>query len=152
MLRSRKILGIDPGKQGALALLDGQGNFIDMKDMPIIKVGKRVEVDPVGITAIIDAWGPTFAVVEQQGPRRGSGGGVATFSLGRNYGSLTAALSIAKVAWVAVTPLTWKKRMGVTKEKATSEAAVRRRFPQVKCKRHDHAEALLIAEYGRLYG
>ena len=151
IVQSRKILGVDPGVKGALALLDAQGNVLELRDMPIVKISRRAEVDPVGIHDLLRMWRPTLAVIETQGPRKGVGGGASTFSLGRNYGCLTAALSIGKIAWVSVTPLVWKKKMRVTKEKATSMAAVSRRFPHVHCSRHDHAEALLIAEYGRLY-
>lgn len=84
------------------------------------------------------------------------------FSMGDSRGTLRSLillmgeLSGTRVQLETPRPVTWKPKMGVTADKATSIARARLLFPQVnlippRCRtpRSGMAEALLLAEYGR---
>lgn len=64
-------LGIDPGKSGAIAVLDELGGFEKVLSTPVVKAGKgggRAEYDLVEIRTVLDGWrraGQLFVTVEK---------------------------------------------------------------------------------------
>lgn len=156
------VLGIDPGLDGALALLDGNA-LVMAGALPTAEdtTGKRTICSRAFATflqALVPR--PDLTVIEavHAFPRDHP---VSAFSFGRTYGQLLAVLEVLEMPLIRVPPEAWKKRVlaGCDKGKDASIAYVRQRWPLANLRRttksrkdsHDYAEAILLAEYGRLY-
>lgn len=148
-----RILGIDPGLTGALALLDlASPGTVVVNDMP--KVHK--EVDPAGLADAIRQFAPDIAVLEEVGPMPHDGVKQA-FSFGQSYASARVACLLLHVPLHLVRPQAWKghfRLRGGPEGKELGRALALRRFPasaksfDLK-KHHNRAEAALLALYGR---
>ncbi len=140
-------VGIDPGKSGAIAVIDAEGCFVS-----VVKL-KETEQDiwtwmvkELGI-----GYGKSghFAVLEKVGamPRQGLS---STFKFGVSYGFCRGILTANRIRFEEVTPAKWQGALGCrTKgDKNITKAAAQRLFPTVKIT-HANADALLLAEYAR---
>jgi crossover junction endodeoxyribonuclease RuvC len=111
-------VGVDPGKLGAIALVDSYGELVDVYDMPVVAkiVSGRllIELEDWDVGA---RFGPV--VIEDLHARPGNGS-IATFSLGRSVGVVEGVFGALGLPIVYVSPLKWKKAMGVTSDKETS--------------------------------
>jgi len=58
---NKAIVGVDPGLSGALALV---GPKLLTARMPVRMNGKKRVVDAAEVSALLKAWGPTHAVIE----------------------------------------------------------------------------------------
>lgn len=151
------VLGIDPGVNGAVALLSAEGDLIDVVDMPTLADGtggKRAINAPL-LAAQIRTWAPTLAFCEFVGARPGEGP-VGAFSFGRCRGVIEGTLGASGIPVQMLAPAWWKRRAGIApgtdrKDEARSKAIARwpsmaDRFAR---KRDDgRAEACLIAAAG----
>lgn len=148
-------LGVDPGKKGALALIDDDGRLVDVHDMPDATgaaLGALIGVllaDHAPHTVKV-AW------VEQVGSMPGQGH-MNVFTFGAGYGALLGALGALEVPVELRTPNVWKKAMRVTRDKAGSRQRAAELWPSeaarfARVKDDGRAEAALIAEYGRRCG
>jgi hypothetical protein len=113
-----KILGIDPGAKGGIAIVDTTTMKIDYGvRMPTIKYRGKTLVDPRAIYQPFVRF--DVAVIEwvHAMPKQGV---VSSFSFGRACGAIeTVALLMAnKVCWV--TPREWKKHFGLSSDKQES--------------------------------
>lgn len=142
-----RILGVDPGVTGGLALLDGTA--IRVWEIPLV----GGEVDANAMERIVRDAGADMAAIERASSRPGQGV-ASVFRYGRAYGTLLAVLALAEIPHHLVTPAAWKKayRLGADKEQARALAV--RTWPahsdQFRAKsKHGLAEAALIALYGR---
>ena len=166
-----KIVGIDPGHKGGLALIDGTtGLLLDVRRMPIwrrkLASGKVRELeDPVKISHIFREWKAEFYYLEDV---NGFGmGATASFSFGRGVGVILGAIGgVSGMVATLVAPQTWKgsmglllpKKLGVTEKqhkealKAAAIARAKKLFPaQADVLNHDGcAEAALIGTWGLL--
>lgn len=149
-----RILGVDPGGSGALALLTPEE--LRISDMPVflVKRGKsaKPEIDVHALLALLDEWKPHVCYFEQVGGIPGQSASAA-FNFGRIAGSCEAIVK-TYARFVFVTPATWKKAMGVSGDKDDSRAKATNLFParaaDFRRKKDDgRAEAALLAEYGR---
>lgn len=148
------ILGIDPGLSGALALYDPEDGTLCIHDMPTTeRRGKRF-VDEYELARIVDAWAPKIreAWLETATPRPGTGVGILATSL-RNYGLIRGVIVANFIPLHDTPPATWKRAMGVTKDKKTSRDKASELLPAHaplfrRVKDSDRAEASLIALYG----
>lgn len=156
-------IGIDPGKTGFLAILDG-GRYAAFATPTIAAAkGNKTQYDEAGMARILSSMCPraaVFAVVEKQQafPKQG---GASNFTTGYGYGLWVGILSALCIPFQAVHPTTWKKAMLRDQpgddQKVRSVLAAQQLFPQVdfrrtpQCRKPDHnmAEAFLLAEYGR---
>lgn len=137
-------IGIDPGKSGAMSIIDDSGAHAFAFDTDAY------------ITALGSIVGDAFAVVEHVGamPKQGV---VSSFNFGMNFGWIQGALSAFRVPYELVRPQKWKREFSCTSDKNSSIEVAKRLFPDVslfrtaRCtKEHDGiAEALLMAEYAR---
>lgn len=142
-------VGIDPGANGAIAVLDSIGR-------PIITI-KLKDATPH------DVWkqctehfalrqGPVYAVLEKvaSSPQMGV---CSAFSFGAVAGMLRAFLVAGDVPFEEVSPSKWQGALNCrTKgEKNVSKAKAQELFPMVKVT-HANADALLLAEYARKFG
>lgn len=86
----RKILGIDPGKDGGLSIVDEQFNLIASIHMPTINLGgNKRRVDPRPIFDFITLHQPELTVVELVGAMPGNGVN-SMFSFGDAFGVVRA--------------------------------------------------------------
>lgn len=154
------ICGIDPGIDGALALLDRAGNALDVVDMPTIKVRiggtLRARVDPHGLRGKLLEWAPAHVVIEEIAPRKGDGARAVV--LGIAFGQAEGVVVGLGLPLVLASPREWRRQTGVSAEsydgrKAQSLIVARNLFPgmavKLKAAAHaDRAEALLLARWG----
>lgn len=147
-------IGIDPGLKGAIgALVDG---YPSVYDMPVLNSHIQVRAFVGIIDDIRAGWGrdkEIMVYIEKQQAMPGQGLS-STFKNGANYGSLLTALTLLNVAFDDIPPQTWKKAMGLTKEKELSREKALQLFPLCahdlqRKKDEGRAEALLLAEYCR---
>lgn len=139
-------IGIDPGKDGALAVLYPDGSVYVL---PFDKAG-YVSV----LTGLHEGY--VKAILEHVGAMPGQGS-VSMFHFGENFGWLQGVLDTLMIPYELVRPQKWKKEFSCTSDKNTSIKVAKRLFPKTdlrrtpKCKGpHDGiCEALLMAEYGR---
>lgn len=154
---SARILGIDPGLSGALALLttDMRLEIFDMPTLEIERGGKsRRAVDTHALAKLVRQLVPTVALVETVGPRPGQG--VASmFQFGRVVGQIEGTLSALEIPVVQITAPVWRRYFSVPEGKDGSRLSASSWMPAYAERWHrkgDHgrAEASLIALYGAL--
>jgi len=146
------IIGIDPGKQGALALIvDGQ--LADVEDMPMIDKRVNVAVLAAWITEHHRMYGITKVVIENVHSMPGQG--VATmFRMGRSFGEVIGCVVALGHVVEFVPPQTWKRAMGlIGKDKNASRQLATDLYPSwaqtfARVKDDGRAEAVLIARWG----
>jgi hypothetical protein len=151
-----RIVGVDPGALGALALIENTG-LVSVHDMPALKVqrgkGEKTEVDGYSLAALLRELRADIAYVEQVGGMTGQSASAA-FNFGRACGAVEYALKTLGVRVELVPPGTWKRALRVKPGKDDSRATAMRFWPGMagefkRVKDTDRAEAALIAEYGR---
>lgn len=149
-----RILGIDPGKTGALVNME-DGKIIETLLMPVngkeLDLGKIAEwighID-LGCVEKASAW-----------PGQGVTG---MFRFGESYGAIKGILAALDIPTRLVTPQAWKKLVlaGTNRDKDAAIAHVRRVYPEVKLvpdgSRKPHSglvDAVCISEFGwRVFG
>jgi crossover junction endodeoxyribonuclease RuvC len=148
-------LGVDPGLSGAVAAVDARGHVHLLEDLPTVTRGNgrvKRELDAAGLAHLLRpiAADIKVAVVEQVGSMPGQGV-ASVFSLGHSAGVIVGVISALQVPLQLVTPATWKKAMGLGRDKAMSRTVASRMYPSTNLSRvkdHGLAEALLLARYG----
>lgn len=152
-----RVLGVDPGCGGAIALLDG-GRLEAVHDMPVFRIlrgkSEKREVDGYRLGNLIRELKPDIAFVELVGGITGQSA-PAAFNFGRASGGVEYALKALGVRVELVPPGTWKKAMKVNASKDGARASACARWPGVaawfaRVKDDGRAEAALIAEWGRV--
>jgi crossover junction endodeoxyribonuclease RuvC len=152
-----KILGVDPGIRGGLAIVsinDGAApQLVDAIDIPVTGVGAKERVDVLAIRTWIIAHAPQHALIEraQAMPKQGASSG---FKYGRATGALEAVLACCEIPMTVIEPSMWKKfhqLRGGDKEAARQRAL--QLFPAAHAllarkKDHGRGEAALIALFG----
>ena len=152
-----RILGIDPGVRGGLALVeinDGAApQLLEAIDIPVTGVSAKERVDVLAIRAWVMAHQPQHAYIEraQALPKQGASSG---FKYGRATGAIEAAIACCEIPLTIVEPAVWKKAhhlRGGDKEGARQRAL--QLFPSAHAllarkRDHQRAEAALIALYG----
>jgi Holliday junction resolvasome RuvABC endonuclease subunit len=150
-----RVLGIDPGAAGALALV--QGHTIRIYDMPSLSVRRgrsdKDEIDGWALMALLRDLQPEVAYIEQVGGIEGQSASSA-FNFGRAAGAPEYLLMGMGVRFARVSPIRWKKALRIKSGKDDARIEAMRRWPfmaaEFRKRRPDFAEAALIAEYGRL--
>ena len=169
------VIGIDPGKKGAIAALGLTKGVLEVRPMPMIAGGKnRPEYDIRSITEYLKGYRTDCCLVTVErsqplsmirNPRRPDAeafkpGSIAQFNRGvqRGFEWLLTAL---EMPFQLVAPRSWMKVMHAgapgADTKQRSIIAAQRLFPHVdlrrspRCRKDDDgiAEALLLAEFGR---
>lgn len=160
-----KVLGVDPGLQGALALYDPTDDTLDVRDMPTLVLpkaggGKRTELDLYALAQIMDEWAPqqVRAFIEQVGPTPQMGV-TSSFSFGGSFWAVRMACAAHFIPIEMVTPQVWKRALQV-KAGAGKSDAVRARASALlpahakhwtRVKDEGRAEATMIALHGARY-
>lgn len=147
-------MGIDPGREGAWALVDRDGRGLWVEDLPY--VSNRLDTH-----ALLRTWrlqmgselSDVRAAIEHplayvnQSP---------TFNLtsGINYGQLVGALAVCGIAFEEVMPAAWKSKVGLNADKEKSRLKAIQAYPhfarELQFKKNDgRAEALWLGEFER---
>lgn len=151
------ILGIDPGKTGALViarhLAGKKSTLLAWLDMPICSRSGRV--DGAKIAQWLDEhWEVDLtAVIESVGVMNGSEGRVSMFNFGCSFGVVLGVLGALGIKTQLVTPSVWKSVMGLNSDKNTSLSMAKSRFPshaEIFSRKKDdgRAEAALLSVFG----
>jgi crossover junction endodeoxyribonuclease RuvC len=142
-------LGIDPGARGGLAILDGTG-LVEAIRMPILAHGSRTLVDTAEIAKFAGFHTePLDVIVIELVHSMPKQGVASSFAFGRAAGAVEgwAVSTGLPVNWT--TASSWKKRLGLGKDKRASLDAARLHFgydPRWGVLANDGlAEAALIA-------
>jgi crossover junction endodeoxyribonuclease RuvC len=153
------VLGVDIGATGAIALLEDNGQLVDVWDMPCLRDGpaNRRTVNAPLLAEIIYKSHAGRAFVERVGPRPMEGA-VGAFAFGDAKGVVRGCLAAAAIPAVFITPVTWKRVVGIPpgkdmKDMARSNAI--NRWPSLAAKfarkmDDGRAEAALIGLAGLL--
>lgn len=152
---SKRVLGIDPGKLGGFAVLDMEGNVIDIRKMP---------ETPQDILGYLRKYCSTelfgndcVCYMERVGTGMPGQSSKATATFARHNGHLEMALLALGIKTNEVTPNKWMKHYQLGKSSDYSKTEWKNRlkgkaqqlFPKEKITLNV-ADALLLAEYGRI--
>lgn len=153
-----KIIGVDPGAFGAVAIVDTETTDLVMIDMPTLKVkrGPRL-VNQVDAASLAEALRPYaseihHAYVEKTWSMAGQGV-ASSFAFGRAGGVLEGVLAGLGISATLVTPQTWTKSMRRFGGKDASRERAVELFPEYaktfsRKKDDGRADAALIAVWG----
>jgi len=152
-------IGIDPGLDGAIAVLDEKGMCVGLYDTPslLVKGGRKAKREYEIVMMrnyLLQNAGPhgtTMAGLEKvhSMPEQGV---ASSFSFGRGLGLWEGLLAGLHIPYTMITPQRWKKAMmdGMGKEKDASRLRAQQLFPSADLslkKHHGRADALLIAYF-----
>lgn len=144
-----KVLGIDPGINGAIALLGGGAILVD--NLPTMGEGKRRVVNATQLTAMIEEVEPTVAILEKVHAMPAQGVS-SSFRFGQAFGTIEGIIGALRVPLHYVSPVAWKKHFRLPADKDAARAMATKLYPLLadrlsRKKDIDRAEALLIARY-----
>ena len=153
-----RIIGIDPGLSGGIAVLDDLKIF-DVFDMPIMSEGKKNknQLNSAQLVNIIKKHtvsGSTFVIVEQVSAMPGQGV-TSMFNFGQTFGSIKGICAALNLPIFYVRPAKWKKHFElINSSKDASRTKVIEMYPSIssrlsKKKDVNKADAILIARYFR---
>ncbi len=149
-------LGIDPGASGGIAALQVGDEPAMAWPMPETEreIFDRLRMIQTGGLV---GWPEADVKCYMEAVHSFPGQGVASsFTFGKGYGFLRGVLVALHIPLIDVSPMKWKKALGITftaqdskkDKKNGSKALAQQWFPHLKIT-HAISEALLIAEYGR---
>jgi len=148
------VLGIDPGKNGALAFIDPERSTLCIYAMPkfsITRTKTKDYVDLHEIRRLIGLKNPTHAYIEEvsASPQMGV---TSAFNFGANAFGVKGVLVGRDIPISYVRPQTWKAKLRAPRDKQESKARAKELFPLCanSITTPDKAEAAMIAFYGCL--
>lgn len=154
-------LGIDPGKNGGIVVIDPDDDYVDYRVIPSTELDLGLLLKDMNDNYFID-----FACIEKvsSSPQMGV---VSAFTFGRGYGSLITAVSMLEIPLELVRPQVWQRYLKIPPRKVKREtrpqfkkrlrAEAQRLFPKLSIwkekkslgKQKAICDALLLAEYCR---
>lgn len=152
---SNLYIGIDPGKSGAIAMIDDNRSMLIVKDWPGDEIQAARIVRSIteqnrqsNISAVIEK----VSAMPKQGVR-------SMFTFGTNYGMWKGILASFMIPFYEIAPRTWQKGILSKKQdgKKASVASALRLFPSAELYgprgglKDGRADALLIADFCRRY-
>jgi crossover junction endodeoxyribonuclease RuvC len=155
-----RILAIDIGVTGAMAIIDAEKRLLEVFDLPVLADGpaSRRTINGPLLAELVFGSHAIRAYVETVGPRPGEGA-VGAFAFGRSRGVVEGVLAAAGIPITFIAPAQWKRIVGIPPGKDGAKDAARSkaiglwpgeatRFARVKD--HGRAEACLIGVAGLL--
>lgn len=138
-------IGIDPGKDGALAVICHSGAYIIQFAPEAYKAELKTWVSENVRCCLEKVWTMPGQGHKSQG------------ALMENFGFILGLLTAFSIPFQLVPPRVWKGEFGLNSDKEKSIEVCKRLFPGVSIRRTDRcrkdhdgmAEALLMAEYAR---
>ena len=156
MTATTKVLGIDPGISGGLAVIEIADRaapvLVECIDIPVVGTGAKERVDVTAIRNFIDWHKPIRALIEraQAMPKQGASSG---FKYGRAVGAIEATIALCSIPVEIIEPGAWKRHWHLPgKDKESGRQKALQLFPDAHAalaRKRDHgrAEAMLIALY-----
>ncbi len=149
-------MGIDPGYSGAIAFYSPTLNDLMVFDMPTFKITvnrkKKNQIDMHQLAKIAgNNQGVKLALVEQVNALPAQGV-TSCFNFGFAAGAAQMAVVAAGFPMELITPMKWKKAMGLSKDKDASRRLASRLMPKhahnwTRVMDDGRAEAALLAYY-----
>ena len=152
-----KIIGIDPGLSGAIAVMHNT-KVINMYDMPVMAEGKKNkrQLNSSQLVNIIkdniNEDEETIVVVEQVNAMPGQGV-TSMFNFGQTFGAIKGVCAALKLPIFFVRPSKWKKHFElINSSKDASRTKVIEMYPKLssqlaKKKDVNKSDAILIAKF-----
>lgn len=167
-MTKKYVAGVDPGNTGAICLYNpdhhiehiekGRGEVMVMFDMPLLEITrngkKRNQIDLYALARFIDEWSPYISKAYIENPQGMPGmASNATYRLGLNCGIVQMAIASSFIPMELIAPATWKKSMGLGKDKDGSRLKASQIEPGcasqwARAKDDGRAEAFLLAYWG----
>lgn len=150
-----KILGIDVGLNGAIALIE-DGKLLEVHDMPTLSLERNNKtkrmVNAHTLHAIIRDAKADAAYLERLNAMPGQGV-TSMFSMGQSLGVVLGVLAACEVPTTTIPPRTWQKALDVPQGKDGSRYRAAQLFPDAagmfaRVKDDGRSDAALIALYG----
>ena len=151
MKNNNAVWGIDPGLNGALALLFPEDFGIEIFDMPIMEVKKKKTISAALVADILKQHeAPVFIENVHAMPNQGV---TSMFNFGKGFGILIGVVAGLNYQLTTVQPLAWKKALKVPSGKDGSRERATQLLPAssqkfARKKDDGRAEASLISYYG----
>ena len=152
-----KVIGIDPGLSGAIAILEGK-NIINLYDMPVMAEGKKNkrQLNSSQLVNIIkkntDVNEEIAVIVEQVNAMPGQGV-TSMFNFGQTFGAIKGVCAAMELPIFFVRPSKWKKHFDlINSSKDASRTKVIEMYPSIssqlsKKKDVNKSDAILIAKF-----
>jgi crossover junction endodeoxyribonuclease RuvC len=163
-MENKYYIGIDPGFNGGIAILDKTGKIVEKLPMPILKLkskeGSKNEYDVRLIASTFEKFPAKMVGLEIQQPMPLQGT-VSMFKIGKGFGLLEGILVGLKVPYTLIKPKQWQSRMfeGLPKDdtKSLSILVAERIWPDCDLRKTERcsnpsdgiSDSLLIAEFIR---
>jgi crossover junction endodeoxyribonuclease RuvC len=156
MIAAQTIIGIDPGANGAVAVLDDDGQLLDVLDMPSTREANgRTATNAPLLAGILARSRARIAYCEFVGARP-TDAKVAAFSFGRARGVIEGCAGALGLPIIFLTPPTWKRLADIPPGAENKDLARTRAIARWPAKAElfgrkadvDRAEACLIAWAG----
>ena len=152
-----KVLGIDPGLTGAIAILEGK-NVIKVFDMPTMAEGKKnkKQLNSAQLVNIIKenvTNGDEVAVIVEQVNAMPGQGVTSMFNFGQTFGAIKGICAALNLPIFFVRPSKWKKHYElINSSKDASRTKAIEMYPSLsnqlaKKKDVNKSDAILIARY-----
>lgn len=148
------LLGIDPGLNGAMAIIDKQGRLVEVFDMPTVemKVGRTTKnrISPELLTQELRGkWEMIDAAYIEQVASSPQMGVASAFSFGEGFGIIKGVLAALHIPCHLVPPAKWKRDLKLNSSKDGSRAKAIQLWPEQagefkRVKDDGRAEAALI--------
>lgn len=156
------IIGIDPGVNGAIAILQSDGTLVQVFETPAVeilvggKLKRRISAEMLAAELRLYADQGAVAFVEQVGAMPGQGVS-SMFAFGEAFGLVKGVLAGMSIPFSSVTPGKWKKALLLNAGKDGSRAKAAALWPKHagefrRVKDDGKAEAALIAHWGNSLG
>ena len=159
-----RVIGIDPGLSGALAVVSGKPGALKVEavhDLPTYaektSTGKvRRHIDPVALAELIETIGPVDRVQCERMIAPPGVSGMAAFSMGATMATIGTVLKMARLSYRLVSPVVWKRALEAPADKESARQYAGRLFKDSahwqRKKDHNRAEAALIAAHAVIAG
>lgn len=158
-MNNKLILGIDPGLQGGIGIVNHIGEFVSVIEIPVIKGVKGKSKSQYNMAQMAEILRSlqrgeekqiSMVYVEQVHslPAQGI---ASSFTFGVGFGMVQGQLAALQISYTLVTPQRWQK--GLFKDlpgkdpKQKGQLFVSQRFPELKIKK-SLIDAFLIAYWG----
>jgi crossover junction endodeoxyribonuclease RuvC len=117
------IVGIDPGAHGAIAILDEDGQLLEIVDMPVTREASGRSATNAPLLATILAKSHARIVFCEFVAARPGDGGVGAFAFGRARGVIEGVCAAFDIPVRFIAPPVWKRMAGVPPGKENKDVA-----------------------------
>lgn len=150
-MSDRIILGIDPGAGGALAWVSGDGNLIEVADMPVIEVRGKRRICAPSLAQLFDKRAVSLVAIEGVGSMPGQGV-ASSFAFGYSAGILEGMAAGFGLPVQITRAAEWKRKAGVPADKGAARQMASRLWPGAaaqfaRAKDDGRAESALLARW-----